>query len=131
MRIGRPAQRGPAGQLGLAVARPVGLEQVPLLGGTTDVVLEVAGDLLGDPGHVRAKRAGAGGVDRGRDDGVVVDPGPAVDAVVTRVAPVRRARVAGPGREGGALAEELDLDAVADEVPVTQEADQAARRAAP
>ena len=37
---------------------------------------------------------------------------------------MRRASMAGPRRHGGALAEELDLDAVADDVAVTEQADE-------
>src|SRR5580700_155493 len=65
-----------AGQLSLALARPQGLEHVPLLGRPFDVVLEVARDLLGDAGHVLPERAGAGGVDRRRHVGQVVGAGP-------------------------------------------------------
>src|SRR6185437_17066590 len=44
------------------VTGPVGLVQVPLLRRPADQPLELAGDVLGDPGHVLAEAAGPGGV---------------------------------------------------------------------
>src|ERR1700728_2734491 len=107
-----------AGLLGLAVTWPVGLEHVPLLGGTPGVVLEVPSDLLGDPGHVGSQRVGSRGVDRTRDDRVVVDPGPADPARGDQGGPGAQGKGGRPAGECGALAEELDLDAVTDDVTI-------------
>src|SRR4051812_21172685 len=107
-----------------AVAGPVGLEQVPMGGFDPDEVLVGVGEVLGDPGEVFAETTGAprvvvtgpGGVERGTDVGAAV----AVVHEVTAGREQRRARAQRGHRRSagqrGALAEEVDVDAVAGEV---------------
>src|SRR5580700_7703149 len=113
-----------AGQLSLALARPQGLEHVPLLGRPLDVLLEVPRDLLGDAGHVLPERAGPGGVNGRRHVGQVVGARPREHGGRDQHRPGAQRQRCRAGREGRHLAEELDLDPVADEVSVTQEADE-------
>ena len=69
----------------------------------------------------------AGRVERRLDDAAVLEARAAVDRAGHQSrAPVRRASVAGPGRHGRLLAEELDVDAGALDVPVAQQPDQSA-----
>ena len=79
------------------IARPVRLEQVPLLGRAADEHLELAGQVLGDPGDVLARASPALDGQRRADDAVVaVEPSREVHATGRIGAPVRSASVAGP-----------------------------------
>ena len=113
------------GLQGVVVAGPVGRLEVPLLGGTTDQVLEPPAQLLGQAGHVVTEPPLAGQVQRRAHDGVVAGPLEEDGRGDERCA---RAQGHGhrSGRQGGLLPEEVDLDAVAVDVAVRQEADDVA-----
>src|SRR5207248_4999934 len=104
------------------VARPGGLEVVPLRRCPLDELLEGVGERLSHAHDVVAQAARALGRDRGPDDAAVAD---LVVEVGSR-GEDRRARPQGEGRrptgQGRALAEALDLDAGAADVAVAQQA---------
>ena len=109
------------------VRRPVGLHQVPLLGGQADELLEPTGELLGDAGDIVAQSALALHRQRWPDLREVPTAGPEVHAG-------RHERRTGAERERGrtarhrgALAEELDRDPVTGEVAVAEQADDPVR----
>ena len=126
-----PTPERAGGRVGAAVARPVGLQQVPVLGRDPDQVLEAVREVLGDPGDVVAEAARPLGRDRRADARLVARRR-------AEVAPGREQRRAAAQREHrraagqrGALAEELDLDAVAGEVAVGRAGTRPRCRAAP
>ena len=106
------------------VARPIRLKEMPLRRGSADEVLELVGEVLGDVGYVVAEAASSLRQEGWSDD-TQVSVG-----LAGEVHGDRQDRRPGAQRQGGgagwqrrALAEELDLDASAADVAVTEQAD--------
>ena len=78
------------------IAGPVGLKEVPLLGGAAHEVFELDRHLLGHALDVASKALLPARIDGMTDDGGVVVTGAAVDGSRNKTAPVRSAKVAGP-----------------------------------
>src|SRR5579872_271718 len=103
------------------VARPVGLEEMPLVGRAPDEAGEVVGDQLGDAGHVVTQLAGPHDLHRRHDDRHVVPAGAAVHRGGEDGRTRAKREQRGPAGHRHALAEELDLHPGPGEVTVAQE----------
>ena len=104
------------------VARPICLVDVPLLGAAPDVVLEARRQGLGDPKDVVAQGPGPTGVNRRVHHRRVAVARARIDHDRDQRCTGAQGERGCSGREPGALAEELDLDAGPAEVAVAHQA---------
>src|SRR6478735_3529143 len=134
-RIGRGTGRRPDGGTGMGLADgvervvvtgPVGLLQVPLLRRGPDELLEARREIDGDPPDVGPEPTLALGRERGLHDGMVPVAALEVAPDGEEARPGAQGEGGRTGREGRDLAEELELHAVAADVPIGEQAHEVA-----